>query len=401
MLLSPFTFLYRLLSGSFNLFKHLFPFLPHFFSALSSRHSAAPSRLNTTGRRPLNPRDTAARFAREFEEEYGSHSLAFFDNGYAQAYDLARKDLKFLLVVLISPEHDDTSTFVRETLLSQEVGNYINTLQNNLLLWAGNVQDSEAYQVSAALNCSKFPFVAVIAYNPQISPPAMSTIARITGLLPPSAFIRKLQTAISQHSPALENVRAAEAEQRAVRNLRDEQNSAYERSLAQDRERARQRREAEAERRRLEQQARDRKEAEQKQREIHCKWKLWRAQNLAPEPKSDVKEVTRISIRLPSGDRLVRKFDATARMEELYAFVECYDVLPSGAVSPTCIFSKPLHYEYEYKFRLFSPMPRTVYAWDDEGTIGQRIGRSGNLIVEFLGQGDEDEDEDDDDEDEK
>ena len=367
----------------------MFPFLSPILSSFSSTNSAARSRLNTTGRRPLNPRDTAARFAREFEEEYGRHELIFFDNGYAQAYDLAKKDLRFLLVVLISPEHDDNSTFVRETLLSHDLVHYINDPQNNILLWAGNVQDSEAYQVSAALNCSKFPFIALIAFNPQLSPPSMATIARITGLLPPLELVSKLRIAIAQHSTLLERVRAAQMEQTAVRNLRNEQNSAYERSLAQDRERVRQRREAEAEERRLEQQAKAKVEAEAKERENLVKWKLWRIQSILPEPDPDTKDVTRVSIRIPSGERIVRRFDANSGTEELYAFVECHDILRSEPSSGSSPFPKPPDYQHEYKFRLVSPMPRTVHAPEDDGTIRQRIGRSGNLIVEPIGQEDD------------
>lgn len=399
LLLGPFNLLYRLISSSFSTFKCLFPFLTPILSAFSSRNSAARSRLNTTGRRPLNPRDTAARFAREFEEEYGRHELAFFENGYAQAYDLAKKDLKFLLVVLISPEHDDNSSFVRETLLSNDVVHYINDPQNNILLWAGNVQDSEAYQVSAALNCSKFPFVALIAFNPQLSPPSMSTILRITGLLPGLEVVAKLRTAVAQHAAVLERVRATQIEQTAVRNLRDEQNSAYERSLAQDRERARQRREAEAQDRRAQQQAKAKIEAEAKNREDLMKWKIWRVQSMLPEPGPDTQDVTRVSIRMPSGERIVRRFDANLMTEELYAFVECHDILQAEPSSPgSSPVSKPEDYQHQYKFRLVSPMPRTVHAPEDDGTIGQRIGRSGNLIVESIGEEDDDLDSDSEDE---
>ena len=187
-LFTPFKLLYRIFSGSLSLFGYLFPFLPRLLSVFSARTSPTRSSLNTIGRRPLNPRDTAARFAREFEEEYGAHSLRFFENGYAQAYDLAKKDLKFLLVILISPEHDDNSIFIRETLLAETTVNYLNDPLNNIILWAGNVQDSEAYQISNALNCSKFPFSALIAHTPQDSASTMSTIARITFLLRPSSL---------------------------------------------------------------------------------------------------------------------------------------------------------------------------------------------------------------------
>ena len=356
------------------------------------RSSPAPSRLNTTGRRPLNPRDTAARFAREFEEEYGSHSLHFFENGYAQAYDLAKKDLKFLLVVLISPEHDDTSTFIRETLLSETTVNYINDPRNNIILWAGNVQDSEAYQISSALNCSKFPFTALIAHTPHDSASSMSTIARITGILPPSAYLPRLRTAITQHSTALDRVRATRAEQQATHNLRDEQNSAYERSLAQDRERARLRREAEANELLALQEAAEKRESEERQRQQLEKWKLWRAQLMLPEPGPDERGVTRISIRMTSGERVIRKFAPSATIEELYAFVECYEILQLG--QPAQSVTEPRDFTHDYKFRLVSPMPRAVYDCDVNASVRERFGSSGNLIVESIRDEDEEDEED-------
>ncbi|MCJ1437504.1 hypothetical protein MMC27_006891 [Xylographa pallens] len=388
-LLTPFNLLFRIISGSLGLFGYLFPFLPRILSSLASRSPARNSRRNTTGRRPLNPRDTAARFIREFEEEYGTHELHFFEDGYAQAYDMAKKDLKFLLVVLISPEHDDTATFVREILLSPEVGTFINDPQNNIILWAGSVQDSEAYQVSSALNCTKFPFAALIVHTPQDSSTSMSTVSRVPGLIPPSAFIAKLQSSITQQKPALDRIRATRAEQQATRNLRQEQESAYERSLAQDRERMRQRREAEATKARVEQEARLKVEEAKREAQKLEEWKMWRFQQIAPEPGTDVKDVTRISIRMPSGDRIVRRFPSDTSLEELYAFVECYELSQSNV--PTPISPKPADYNHQYKFNMVSPMPRMVYDLSTGGIVGERIGKSGNLIVEpILEEEDED-----------
>ena len=341
-----------------------------------------------TGRRPLTPRDTAARFVREFEEEYGSHSLHFFEGGYAQAYDIAKKDLKYLLVVLISPEHDDTSIFVRETILSSDVAQYINNPQNNIILWAGNVQDSESYQVSIALNCSKFPFSALIVHTPQDSSMSMSTIARITGLTPPATFIAKLQTAIRQQSAALERVRSTRAEQAASRNIREEQNSAYDRSLAQDRERARQRKEAEAAKARAEQDAEARAELERTQKRKIEQWRRWKASKLAPEPGLEIKDATRLSIRLPAGHRVIRRFTSGSEIEDVYAFVECFEYLESDQSMSND--REPSDFEHRYSFNLVSPMPREVYDLKSGGSIGSRIGRSGNLIVETLDEGEDD-----------
>ena len=383
--LAPFNVLTRLVGGSFSLLGYFLSFIPRLLPGLFVRRS--PPRIRS-GRRPLSPRDTAARFAREFEEDYGTHSLHFFEGGYAQGYDLAKKDLKFLLVVLISPEHDDTSAFVQDTLLSQEVVEYINEHQSDLILWAGNVQDSEAYQVSTALNCSKFPSTALVAHTQQDSATSMSTIARITGPIPPSAFVAQLRRAIDQQAPALSRVRAQRSEQQATRNLREEQNSAYERSLAQDRERTRQRREAEAVQARAADEARTMAEAEQREAQNRERWRQWRAQSIAAEPGTEVKDTVRISIRMTSGERVVRRFEAQAGMEELYAFVECYDILQAG--SPASV-AKPENYQHSYRFHLVSPMPRVVYSIEAEGSIGSAIGRSGNLIVESIDTVDEEE----------
>ena len=335
----------------------------------------------------MNPRDTAARFAREFEEEYGAHELPFYEGGYAQAYDLAKKELSFLMVLLFSPEHDDTSTFVRDTLLSQDVFDYVKDPQNTIILWAGNVQDSEAYQVSNALNCSKFPFAALIVQTPQDSSTSMSTIARVTGLQPASAFVAKLRTATAQHSAALDRVRATRNEQQATRNLREEQNSAYERSLAQDRERARQKREAEAAQARAEQEAKAEAEAAERAVQKAEQWKRWRAQSISAEPGPDFKDVTRVSIRLTSGERVVRKFAENAKMEDLYAFVECYNVLKTEEDLSTA--TAPTGYRHLYRFCLVSPIPRVVYDIEGGGTVVGSLGRSANLIVEPINDEDD------------
>jgi FAS-associated factor 2 len=103
-------------------------------------------------------------------------------------------------------------------------------------------------------------------------------------------------------------------------------------------------------------------------------------------------------VRLPSGERVVRKFRSDAELEELYAFVECYDLLSEDAGMSEKEAQEPEGYEHAYKFQLVSPMPREVYDLDKTGSLRERIGRSGNLIVErILGEDDEeDEDEDED-----
>ena len=219
----------------------------------------------------------------------------------------------------------------------------------------------------------------------------MSTIARITGPLPPSAYVPKLRTAVAQHSTTLDRVRTNRAQQQAAQDLRNEQNSAYERSLAQDRERTRLRREAEAAELLSLQEALEKRESEEKSRQMLEQWKIWRAQRIVAAPEPDVKDVTRISIRMTSGERVVRKFASAATIEDLYAFVECYEVLQSE--KHTEPVTEPRDYKHEYGFRLVSPMPRVVYDVVSKGTVGDRLGRNGTLIVESISLEEEEDEE--------
>lgn len=341
----------------------------------------------------MNPRDTAARFIREFEEEHGSHNLPFFEGGYAQAFDLAKKNLQFLMVVLISPEHDETSSFIRETLLAPEVVEFVRNPSNNIILWAGNVQDSEAYQVSAALSCTKFPFTGLIVHTPQVSSTAMGIATRVTGPTPPQQYVSKLRTAMQQHMEPLNRVRSQRAEQQATRSIREQQNSAYERSLAADREKARKKKEEAERKAREEKEALEREQAIERYAQKLQQWRKWRAASIPSEPEAGETDVVRISLRMPDAQRVVRKFAADAPIEELYAFVECYDILQSEDALKDKV-DEPKDFEHEYKFQLVSPMPREVYDLKAGGLIKQRIGRSGNLIVERTDLEEDDEDED-------
>ncbi|OBT90174.1 hypothetical protein VE02_00927 [Pseudogymnoascus sp. 03VT05] len=388
LLFMPFNVIYKILSSSFGFFAYLFPFLPRL---LQPRNTTAQNRRrNTTGRRMLSPQDTAARFKREFDEEYGSNSLQFFTNGYAQALDLAKKDLKFLMIIIMSPEHDDTSSFIRDTLLSPEVTAIINDPSNNILLWAGNVQDSEAYQVSTALRCTKFPFTALITHTAESGPTSMSVVARLTGPMSASTYVAKLQNTISAYTAQLNEARQARSAQQFERTLRQEQDSAYERSLAQDRERARQRREDEAAQAAEEQRVREEAAAAEKYANGLHQWKLWRVQNITSEPPKDATNAVRVAFRMPeSAERVTRRFSPETPLEELYAFVECYGTQEPGSGEKV---AEPADFAHEYKFRLVSPMPREVYDLEQGGSVLDRIGKSGNLIVEPIVDDDDAED---------
>jgi len=298
---------------------------------------------------------------------------------------MAKRDFKFLLIVPLAMEHDSTQTYVRNTLLAEQTTTFLNNPSNNILLWSGTIQDSETYQVASELRISTFPSAILIAPT---SATAMSVIARITGMTTPEEFTARLQAAMSQHNTELSRLRSARSEQQAARNIREQQDSAYERSLAQDRERARQRREAEAAAARAEQEAREKRAREEKYAHDLEQWRRWRAAHVQAEPDKEDKSAVRIQLRLPDGERVIRRFDKDADLEELYAYVECHDLVlrhESGEDdAEKAPQQPPKDFAHSYTFQLVSPMPRQVYGLEKGGKIGETVGKSASLIVEKL-----------------
>ena len=383
LLFTPFTLLYRLFATILSPIGSLFPFIPRALARLIPAQRPRPSR------RSLVPVDNARRFIREFSEEYGANDLPFVETGFNLALDKAKKDFKFLLVVLLSPSHDDTTSWVRETLLSSQVASFLASHRNELILWGGNVQDAEAYQVADTVQCTKFPFAALVCRTPDSGPTGMSTVMRATGPMSASELVAKLGTAMTAQQAQLSTARLGSQQAQASRNLRQEQDSAYERSLAQDRERARLKREEAEALARMEKEALHKEETEQRNARALHQWKRWRAQSLHSEPDKNAKDTIRVSIRLPNGERIIRGFPVEADLEEVYAFVECYDLPEAETVLSEKEVLVPEDFEHSYGFRLVSPMPRMVYTLEKGGTIGERIGRGGNLIVEMIGDDDE------------
>lgn len=387
-LLAPFRAGYGLVAILLRSVSYVFSFLPRQFRARALGNSISAGLKNTNGRRMLMPKDTAARFKREFDEQYGENGLTWFDGGHAQALDAAKKDVKFLLIILLSPEHDDTDFFVRGTLLSQEVVEFINDPANNIILWGGNVLDSEAYQVSLEYNCTKFPCSVLACLTPKEGATRMGIIKRVAGPTTPSRYLASLRSAMNKYKPDLEGVRAERVANDYARNLRAEQDAAYERSLAIDRERARQRREAEEAAAAEERRAREEAEAVERQEQKRQQWRKWRATTVPPEPEASDKDAVRLALNMPEGfggGRVVRRFSKEATLEELYAFVECYPIISASAAGGDDEkAAQPEDYTHKYDFRVALLMPRETLYPDSGVTIAEKVGRGGNLIVEDI-----------------
>lgn len=379
LLLSPFSLGYKMFNSVLYFLSWMFPFLPRLTGYYALNRAATRTGADNSS---IDPKNTAARFVRQFEETYGADSgLPFFEGGYTQALDRAKAELKYLVVVLQSDEHDETAPFVRNVLLAPQVVELLK--RDDVVLWAGNVAESEAYLVASGLDVTKFPFACLVAPAPKTptsTTVVMSVLARAQGALSADEFVTTIEEKMEAHQPKLLALVLDRQERESSQRLRREQDAAYERSLAADRARAQAAREAEeqaAAARRAEQEA---AQAAEQQAALRDSWRRWRAANLAPEPPAGEK-AARIGVRLEDGTRLVRRFGSDSTLEDIYAFVECHSFLDSSAhtTSP----AKPDNYTHKYDFSLVSPMPRRVIPVDSSLVSDDKaLWPSGNLVVE-------------------
>lgn len=364
----PVLALYKISALALYIITTVFPFIKKITDRYSlNRHS---SRSEPKG---IDPSHVARNFISDFNNFYlNDNRIDFFEGGYTSALYIAKRDARFLLVYLHSDEHDDTNTFVNETLLHES---FIKFLQeHNILIWGGNVRESEAYQVSNALGVSKYPFLGLLSLKTSTtetpegtttSAPTLNVIVKVQGLITPDKLIDKLSSQIERLEPTLVTIRAERQQEELSRVIREQQDQAYQASLQRDRQRQEERRQQ----RILEQ------NKEQ--------WLKWRASTLRPEVDASEKgEYSRIAIRLSNGERVLRRFAKDVTVEEIYAFVELSE---KGALDPPRgNVSRPENFTYPYAFTLISPMPRVELAPSSDILIRDEpaIWPSGNLIVE-------------------
>ncbi|KAF9111699.1 hypothetical protein BGX27_004577 [Mortierella sp. AM989] len=370
--------------GFLAYFYTLFP--QTFRLAITGQSRSGPSRP------PQDPASVAARFLREYEESYGSVHPNFYAGGYSTALNKAKSDLKFLVVYLHSDEHDATDSFCKETLADSSLLSYLRT--NEFLVWGGNVKETEGFQVATTLQTVRYPFIGVIALSQPTSGSSstkMVLVDRIEGPSTAEQIIQRLTQQVARQSTALERLRAERRERDLAREIRQQQDDAYEQSLRADREKARQQKEI---RQAAEQQKREQEKIEAERiaalerRERHLKYLF---ENLPAEPATGESGCARLSFKLWNGERIVRRFKGTEPVENVYIFIETIEFRENGSKAELSVEAEEhVGYVHEYEFVLISPFPRTKVT-DREKLIKDEpaLWPSASLVVELVDEEEE------------
>ncbi|KAJ1979652.1 Ubx domain-containing protein [Dimargaris verticillata] len=314
-----------------------------------------------------SPRLQAGRFIAEFERQNGPQRPPFFEGAYEQAVRRAKEDLKGLVVVLISEEHDDTPEFCRR-IADEAFSTFLE--HHQLTIWGGNVRYADAYQVSCTLQVSQFPFIGVVMPRTRNGGSMrMAVIERIEGLRPIDQVMAQILVKVQEANSALLSMRRARQEREAAALLRQQQDEAYERSLRADQEKERRLREQREAEERHQQEIIRQQQEHQRMLALKAQYQQYLLATSAPEPPAGEPGVARFGIRFPDGQRVTRRFYGADPVEKIYQFVETYPLMldasqatdTQGSPESTNLPQRPSDYEHQCDFRLVAPMPRQVF----------------------------------------
>jgi FAS-associated factor 2 len=257
-----------------------------------------------------DPRGDVLQFIHQIHNDLGGPNLPpFIHSSYGEALEEAKNNLKFLLVYLHSPGHQDTPRFCHEVLSSDEFMELLSS--NNCLLFGVSVNSEEGTRVSFILRETTYPFMALIMLRGS----RMTVIGRLEGYTSLDDVITKLENLFTANQPELVVLRDERRQRNIDQEIRKEQEEEFMKSLHADQEKTRRRMEEE---RLASEEAEREREIEMKQREQEEEFQLERSMRMSrlpPESPPGDPNAIHINIKLPDGSRLERRFDKSDKLQ--------------------------------------------------------------------------------------
>ncbi|KAJ1879238.1 Ubx domain-containing protein, partial [Kickxella alabastrina] len=336
-----------------------------------------------------------------FDHTFGSTHPEFFTGTFAQAQAQALRDSACLVAVVWSRHHDDTALFARA--LQHE--RLMQLLADGFVLWLGDVATGEAAGMGLVVGAAAYPFVAVLVPKEEDAG-AMRVVARCSGV--PSrrsaaaladALAELIRVPVERHGQAMRAARRRREEQAEARRILEQQDSAYQASLARDRLRV-----EEARLREVQEQQRLQGQQDEQRRREQWRWatfgrlqrqkKETQEEAAAAAAKGGEPQVGRVGLRLEDGERAVLMVRAQDSVQSLFDFVETravaceWERVRETPFGPLHAVHVPEGYVHEHDFVLVSQFPRAVFD-DRAASLGEALAAKGlwpsaALIVEPL-----------------
>ena len=302
-----------------------FAFLAQLLSAIlpASWYHTAPS-TSASSSSSQSSSSTSARFHADFMEQW-PHAPPFLPSSYLSAIRAAKASHKLLFVYLHAPSSPLTTPFLRSTLCTEAIHNFV---EQNFVAWMGSMHNNaDAQRLAQSLRVrGGSPFIALLApMQGQLAVMYRRDGGEGEGV---DALIHDLLVKMEQYEAMTAGERKREEVLTEGRQLRASQDAEYQEALSKDREDQRRRQEQEQQRLRAEEQRQ--REAEEAKERLRAKEraKLARAQrrqellaSLPPEPASGA-GVVAVSVRLMDGKKISRRWDDAISMARVFDWID-------------------------------------------------------------------------------
>jgi len=284
-----------------------------------------------------------------------------FDNTLRQG----KEHNRLVCLYLYSPAHDDAERFIEESLCRPEIANFMN---KNFLNHSSNVQTPTGYHLECLLRIDRFPCLILGEAQSEVK---YKPLRIIKGFIKPDRLLQVF-TACNESFKALITSRQIDSRQLDFdRQLRAQQDAAYEKMKKEAAQRNEERKKKEEEEMALLKE----QESQVIQQDLEQEFRLSQQQNcirkLKPEPDKNNKSAINIRIRLPSGEKIERRFLNTCTIEDIQNFIGCQDLK---------ILNDEGEEQWIDEYELFIPMPRNIFT-DPKQTLKDAFGRTRGVAL--------------------
>lgn len=330
-----------------------------------------------------DPIDNANKFVQEIEYNLSPaeplHRLPpFFQGSYTQALFMATNRAKFLFVYLAHPQSEGSSGMFQHIITAPE---FVSLFQDpDFIIWGGDLTNSELYQLANSLNVTRFPFLGLLCLTrsttmmplgPVKSPPKILLVLKVQGRVKDRAraqriIASKFQARIAKYEGDLREIRHELMNSFMSQVLVKQQDINYQNLLARDRAKKLQR---------------------QRDGQLEAYFKLRVSYFDLLSSQTSNQNSARVGIRFGDGSRLTLKLPSSAKVTEIYEFVELYrrGYLNSQQENASATTIELEVAPQDFKFTLVSSVPPRSLLKDYWGsTVGEVdfVYPNGMLIVE-------------------
>ncbi|KAG0689442.1 hypothetical protein C6P40_005051 [Pichia californica] len=306
----------------------------------------------------------------------------FLECSYSQALYIVKKEMTWLMVYIESDKNKESIDFTHDVLINKKFLKFIK--DRNILIWGGDICDSEAFQTCNQFNITKLPFLGLLCLTVnqiptssgiQQSAPVLSLVSKIQGYKNLNTTLNKLDKSYKKYNPVVSQLKLTNS----VLN-HDLTRTAYENSI----QRNQQTRQERSNNNSNSNNSNSNNNITTNESHSLRAWLKWRKSQLRPEC-NEPGQYSRIAIKLPDGRRIQLKINKDCSLEEIYAIVEC-NYLNDVRIDESVTYNLPTnHSVHQYPFDIYSLMPKELLPSDTYSTINNNplIFPNANLIVEL------------------